>query len=246
MESQPTSQTAETYLYRIMPLRYFLQMLEKEVVYLPRISKWTDTYELFLFKQYFVDSGGKEIAIPLQPDNIYGQCWSSARKSEALWRIYSPDRYSVQIKTTAKQLEEWAKTYSKNGLLLEFGEIKYYTERKLNEWILSVTASTLENKLIESLFIKRDSFSHEKEYRVIAYPAHNSNLQEGSSKIPFYEDNHLEIPMSPLPIYEVSLDPRLSEEECRFLKDAISLRIGGKCRVSQSTLYKFKQKIITI
>ena len=111
----------------------------------------------------------------------------------------------------------------------------------MSDWILSLR--TLKDNLLDSLFLKRDSFAHEREYRLIAWLADFDEKNRPVANCP----NHIELPIDPLQIiYEVSLDPRLTKEETELFKNAIALRLGGKCRVSQSTLYKFKQHTIII
>lgn len=232
----------ETYLYRIMPLCHFLQMLDSKKLYLPRVSQWEDPYELFLFKQHFIDSAKKEVDVLSQASRIYGQCWSSVRKSDALWRIYSPDRLSVQIKTSVKKLNSLIEQQMGKGLYLRLNQVEYISEKKMSDWILSL--KTPKDNLLDSLFLKRDSFSHEKEYRLIAWLADVDENNKPVACCPDHIDLSIDDPLQI--IYEVGLDPQLTKEEAELLKNAIALRLGGKCRVSQSTLYKFKQHTIII
>ena len=234
----------ETYLYRIMPLCHFLQMLDTKKLYLPRVLQWEDPYELFLFRQHFMDSAKKEVDVLSQASRIYGQCWSSVRKSDALWRIYSPDRLGVQIKTSVEKLNSLIEPQIGNGLYLRLGQVEYVSEKYLNNWITTLKTPMDNANLVNSLFIKRDSFSHEKEYRLIAWLA---DVDENNKLVVCCPD-HIDLSIDdPLQIiYEVGLDPRLTKEEAELLKNAIALRLGSKCRVSQSTLYKFKQHTIII
>lgn len=238
-----SSNAKETYLYRIMPLCHFLQMLNSKKMYLPRVSQWEDPYELFLFKQHFVTPTGQEVDVQSQASRIYGQCWSIVRKSDALWRIYSPDRLSVQIKTSVEKLNLLIESQIGNGLYLRLGQVEYASEKYLNNWITSLKTPMDNANLVNSLFIKRDSFSHEKEYRLIAWLA---DVDENNKHIACCPD-HIDLSCDPLQmIYEVNIDPRLTKDEAELLKNAIALRLGGKCRVSQSTLYKFKQHTLKI
>lgn len=232
----------ETYLYRIMPLSHFLQMLDSQKMYLPRVSQWEDPYELFLFKQHFVNSTGQEIDVLSQASRIYGQCWSSVRKSDALWRIYSQDHLGVQIKTSVEKLNLLIEQQIGKGLFLRLEQVKYMSEKDLSDWIASL--KTPMNSVQDSLFIKRDSFSHEKEYRLIAWLADVDENNKPVACCPDHIDLSIDDPLQI--IYEVNLDPRLTKEEAELLKNAIALRLGGKCRISQSTLYKFKQHTIII
>ena len=244
MEPQPAKSSAgkETYLYRIMPLRYFLQMLDSKTLYLPRVSQWDDPYELFLFKQQFIDATGRKIDMMSQASKIYGQCWSSVRKSDALWRIYSPDRMSVQIKTSVERLRLLLEQNRSNELYFRLDPVEYKSEKDLTTWIQSV-GTPISTYLLDSLFIKRESFSHEKEHRLIVRLDKTTENNYLSQDCP----DHIELPIDPLQmIYEVSLDPRLTATEFELLRNAIALRMGGKYRISQSTLYKFKQHSIII
>lgn len=238
-----SSNSKETYLYRIMPLCHFLQMLDSKKMYLPRVSQWEDPYELFLFKQHFISSTGEEVDALSQASRIYGQCWSSARKSDALWRIYSQDRFGVQIKTSVEKLNTLIKRQIGSGLYLRLEQVEYMKEKDLNDWIGNLKSPIDYSNFVNSLFIKRDSFSHEKEYRIIAWLA---NFNETNQPVLCCPD-HIDLPIDPMQIiYEINLDSRLTKEEAELFKNAIALRLGGKCRVSQSTLYKFKQHTLTI
>ncbi len=214
----------------------------KRTLYLPRVSKWEDPYELFLFKQIYLDSSGNPIDTMTEANRIYGQCWTSARDSDALWRIYSPDRMSVRIKTTVQNIKKLADNAMGKGLYVKPCYVTYKSNNDLGNYIKSITTLPSNDNLIESLFVKRNSFEHEKEYRIIAWRA---DFDENNKPVPACPD-YIEIPFPDDFIQEVYLDPRLSQDEVAMLKSALSLRLGGKCPVSQSTLYKFKQQTIQL
>lgn len=230
----------QDYVYRFMPLRYFLSMLGRRALYLPRVSKWDDPYELFLFKQTFIDSHGAEVNMKTESERIFGQCWTTSRDSDALWRIYSPDKMSVRIKTTVQSIEK-LKEHTGNGVLIDSCHIDYQSKIEIDNYVKSLTFSSVTQSVLrQSLFMKRKSFEHEKEYRIIAWLADVDEHNTQRINCPEY----LEIPIPDDFIKEVYLDPRLSSDEVAMLKSAISIRLGGRCPVSQSTLYKFKTQII--
>lgn len=231
----------EGYLYRILPLRYFLLMLEERKIFIPQICKWEDPYELFLLKQTIMDKSGRNVDTHDMAQGIYGQCWSTQRDNDAMWRIYSPDLLSVRIKSQVYKIEELCNEWQHSGIAkFDCRNVVYNKQKDIEAWISSInSASFCASTIIDSLFMKRDSFSHEKEYRIIAWQP-NDRCNTNHSEL-------LELPFSPEDfIQEVYLDPRLSEQEVSLLKNAIQIKMGEKCRVSQSTLYKLKQHTIII
>ena len=232
----------QNYVYRILPLRCFLSTLKRGKLYFPRVSKWEDPYELFLFKQKYIDTSGVPIDMMSQAHRIYGQCWTTSRDSDAMWRIYSPDKMSVRIKTTIQNINQLVESAKGNGLFILNDWVKYKSRTDIDNYVKSQTcASVLQNDTLQkSLFIKRSSFDYEKEYRIVAWLA---DIDEKDQIIPSSPE-FIEIPYPEDFIQEVYLDPRLSVEEVALLKSALSLRLGGSCPISQSTLHKFKQQTI--
>ncbi len=225
-----------------MPLRYFLSTIKRRMLYLPRVSKWDDPYELFLFKQKFINSHGVQMDTISQAHRIYGQCWTTSRDSDAMWRIYSPDKMSVRIKTTIQNIEDITKSAIGKGLFIMHSHVVYKSQKEIDNYIKTLTCASVmgSNTLQESLFVKRNNFEHEKEYRMIAWL---TDVDENGKPIS-YNPEYIELPFADNFIQEVYLDPRLTTDEADMLKSALSLRLGGSCSVSQSKLYKFKQHTI--
>lgn len=242
LENNPVVQK-EDYVYRFLPLKYFLLLLEKRTLYFPRISKWSDPYELFLFKQHFVDSAGRTVETMPQSEQIYGECWTTQRDSDALWRIYSPDLMSVRIKTTISQIKRLAEENTKNGLYIQQGLVDYKSQQEIEAWLKSLSPFSMNiHDFVDSLFVKRNSFSHEKEYRIVIW---QTDFNEKDCFIS--PSTFIELPFNPNDfIKEVYLDPRLPSEEVSLLKHAIALKMGNTCPVSQSRLYQIKPKTIVI
>lgn len=241
MEEVTSNTQKQEYVYRFLPLRYFLSMLKRGALYLPRVRKWEDPYELFLFKQTVIDSKGNEVNMLVEADRIYGQCWTAKRDSDAMWRIYSPDKMSVRIKTTIEEIEKMKSQNIGNGILPDSNPITYKSKTEINNEIKSLTYSSLTTNILRnSLFIKRNEFDHEKEYRIIAWLTDFDEKGKYIANTPEY----VELPFQDGFIKEVFLDPRLSDDEVAMLKNAISIRMGANCPVSQSTLYKFNKYVI--
>ncbi len=242
MDNVNSIQSKEEYVYRFLPLRYFLQLLDNRSLFFPRVSTWEDPYELFLFKQRFIDTKGMPINVLSLSENIFGQCWTTQRDSDALWRIYSPDLMSVRIKTTVSRITSFIEKNQENGLLIKSGMVDYQAQNQIEAWLKSLLPSSINGiPLIDSLFIKRNSFAHEKEFRIIILKTDFNEYGTYESK-----PKYINLPIDPQKfILEVNLDPRLSQEEVNLWKPAISLRLGSSCRVSQSRLYQIKSNTIT-
>ncbi len=88
------------YIYKIIPLDRLFELFTKRKNVLVHPRKWFDPFEKFIGK-----------IVPLNyENNFYGQCWTLQKASDAMWRIYSPERIyypkweSVRIRTTAIKL----------------------------------------------------------------------------------------------------------------------------------------------
>src|ERR1700730_8691021 len=105
---------APRYLYRIIPFTYAVEMFERRELSMACPSSWEDPYEAL-----------SEFSDPLA---FFAQCWCKDSVSDAMWRIYSPDRQSVRIKVSRLNLNMQVRA----GLLqqqgrfqLHMGEVEY-------------------------------------------------------------------------------------------------------------------------
>jgi hypothetical protein len=56
----------------------------------------------------------------------FAQSWSRIGASDAMWRIYSPDRYSVRITTTEHILyQQMSESLEKTQFLWDMGDMAY-------------------------------------------------------------------------------------------------------------------------
>ena len=81
-------------IYKYIPLKYLLKMLQSANLYVGKVEQWEDVYENFFLKQHFVYNGQKERLVMDDIvrkcfSGIFGQSWTSCRSSDAMWRIYS-------------------------------------------------------------------------------------------------------------------------------------------------------------
>lgn len=226
-------------LFRYFSFDLLLQMLTEKKNYLVKTARWEDVYENFILKDNLIYKGGR-IEVEKMEDRFFGQCWTRKMASDAIWRIYSPDKKSVRIKTSLGKLYDLGLSFNKEGDgICLLGKVDYYPQTKIEEDILSldhVSKDELAQILLQSLFVKRNHFSHEAEYRLIYM-----------SDSPSQEDV-ITMDIDPLDFIEnVYFDPRADDNyvnRCtRILTDALGY---PKDRIHKSEFYSFNSLRINV
>jgi hypothetical protein len=77
-------------IYRMMPLCYLLEFFESKQNVLVKPHKWKDPFENHI----------------IETENVYGQCWTFAKASDALWKIYSKDSVAIRVKSRVQTLKK--------------------------------------------------------------------------------------------------------------------------------------------
>ena len=157
-----------------------------------------------------------------------------------MWRIYSPDKESVRIKTTVgKMIEVLNQTRGMMWIEPIFGVVKYLSQDKITEWLLKTQNEEklcIFKCLSDSLFVKREEFEHEKEVRFLI---HNANFGDTPISDNVHDD-YIDMQVEPsMFIEEVALDPRLSDEDFEDRKVLLS-SITGNIPICISDLYSFE------
>lgn len=225
-------------VYRFVPFDILLQLFNERRLYLVKTTSWEDVYENFIFKEK-VFRGGKTRKMDNVANQFYGQCWTYKKTSDALWRIYSPDRKSVRIKTRQGKLER-ALSESKYVDSSVSGRVRYFPQSKIEDDIRdlpTITEDKFLSLLLQSLFVKRNSFSHESEFRLICFAEKQKDNTDSSS---------IQIPINPYDLVEsVYFDPRAEDvyvKRCtQILVDAFSYPAK---QIKKSGLYSFRPQTI--
>lgn len=161
-------------IYKYMPLKYVIALLQSQKLYVGKVLKWEDVYENFWFRLHFVSSDGTPLSAEKLIKNNFGQCWTYADETDAMWRNYSQldfdvlDNVAVRIKTTARKLFDAVFVNQDCMATTYIGRVKYMTLEEMNSWIskkLDINNPT--RCMAESLFIKRTEFLHESEVRIM-------------------------------------------------------------------------------
>jgi hypothetical protein len=214
-------------IYRIMPIHRLLEVLEKKQLDLVKPIKWDDPFENFLLSRPWKTKSSSRI-VTLRAD-VYGQCWTLHRETDAMWRIYSSDKQGIKVKTTPRKLLNALisndPTYHSGRCFI--GKVEYFGIKKLISAFNKIDLLVSNNLGIpKSLLLKRIEFSHEKEVRIIYSPDKTS-----ASDI-----HHIRI--NPDDMFEqVVFDPRMNEELVCAYKLAIKKK-GYPNEIKQSELYK--------
>lgn len=167
-------------LYRYISFESFVGMVQKQALTFVSPELWDDPKELTLTND-FIKSLNTEYLTEyyraiLQRTRC--QCWTTLSESDAMWRIYSFNKYSVRIRIDKRDVS------SLDNISLV--KINYSNEFKPIE-------STNEKAILECLSQKRIAFEHENEVRLIKifqfqtpqdmHACLNSNLKNSNPKI---------------------------------------------------------------
>ena len=233
-------------IYRIIPIDRLIDMFRNKELILPQVKIWEDVYENFFLKSKFREADGKTFTIDDDFEEYYGQCWSFAKDSDALWRIYSPNKQGVQIKTTVNKLLDMFMTSSLvtadggYGLSLDtkIGKVKYLNQTEMIKWIEEdgLDMFDIQPHISKSLFVKRLEFKHEEELRIIYFADSKlDNRVKSKTKLAVFEINPHDF------IEGVSFDPRVDQSFIdaykHYLHDDLKY---PKIKIRKSDLYEFE------
>ena len=228
-------------IYRVFSKDRFEEMLSQRKLALVRPSLWDDPYENFLH-QGAIKVDGRLVGLDLLRRSFYGQCWTLKEESDAIWRIYAPNKNGVRIKTTVQKLADvlHERTIQMGQRQHSFhkcfiGKVSYRDEVEMhrlmtdNETRLAMIADTAGRSPAMTLLFKRPAFSHEEEVRAIYNTV-------GESQKNVYGDVLL-FDFDPATfIDEICFDPRMltiyEQEKAKLESSGVAIPI------TCSTLYK--------
>ncbi|PCJ82774.1 MAG: hypothetical protein COA57_13090 [Flavobacteriales bacterium] len=237
------SKSYDVPIYRYIPFDYLLHLLRTHYLWVGPTKLWDDTYENFLTKAKFQWDSTPISYLGFLP-GFYGQCWTLQKETDALWRIYSHDKKGVRIKSRINKVlgasinEANLKPLSTRIRII--GQIKYLSKNQIKKWIEKQNEKIINDKtLVESLFIKRKEFVHEKEVRLIIHK--NIDEEEESKGI---EHNHIKLAIEPNElIEEITFDPRLRNEDFKTYKQVVQ-KMNYTNKITKSKLYEFERPTI--
>jgi hypothetical protein len=156
-----------------------------------------------------------------------------------MWRIYSPDKKGIRIRTTIDSLLFGLTFALAETPMTEpcIGRVSYKSEKKILESTknaFGVDGRLTYGALFNSLLIKRKAFIHENEVRLL------------------YLDKNYDLPNEDLFKYEIDphqlisqvmIDLRISYEEFKKIKSRIIKKTGYKGEIKRSLLYRLPESL---
>lgn len=224
----------DTPIYRIYGIERFKNLLASGMDALLSPGKWDDPFENFILARTNVDTGTGLATLSSLAGDWYGQCWSTKPESDAMWRIYSAAHDGIKVKTTIRRLIDNLKAVGSPAPYLQFfiGRVAYMDEGALTAWASKLTFQQLTwggsgDAFADLLCVKRDTFSHEEEVRLL--------FQDDD--LPRAKGGVFPYPLSANILFdEAVIDPRLDSVQAdRLMQDIRSW--GFANRIHRSTLY---------
>ncbi|WP_197423893.1 DUF2971 domain-containing protein [Burkholderia seminalis] len=213
-------------LYRILDFSRAVQIFESESLYFAHPRTWDDPYEARVDHQ--------------SSHALFAQCWCQIGVSDAMWRIYSPTHMGVRISTSTKKLSTAVQTSIKSlGYGWQAGPVEYLSQHDLNIRVRKVADSLRKEfdlaTAVEILYMKREAFEHESEWRATIYcpDADRSQVRKGIS-----------VAINPHKFIDsILLDPRAPQELVDAFTYYFKEKLKFKGRVARSVLYKSPTRI---
>lgn len=220
-------------IYRVFARERFIELFVTKKLTLVRPKLWDDPFENFIMNATGELHNGLKFQTTFR-EHFYGQCWTLKRESDAIWRIYSPDKDGVKVKTTIRKLFD--ALYSQSGKYKDIscfiGKVQYSITKKLLEQLSdpdimrSNLTDTTGRGQASTLLLKRIAFSHEKEVRLIYNSQKNIH-----SDIYKFDINPFEL------FDQIVFDPRMSYSNFKTDKNLLK-SWGYKKSIVKSILYK--------
>jgi len=238
------------YTYRIELLDRFYRMLDNKELVFVNPDKWEDPLENIVFNAKVIKNG-KLFSNPAKK-KIFAQCWSYEGDSYGIWKIYTTKEndngvvkrhMGIRIATKLERLKllsEW------NNGDFYYGIVKYLWKYQLDKlpknkkYINGLRITTPNSKHIETLLIKRKSYSYEKEVRLFTIPE-NTLIDKKDKQLCRLFFKPLEF------ITSIRFDPGMEYKEFKEHKKLLVNKYGFKpSQITQSTYFKKNKYVINL
>jgi len=229
-------------IYRIFSFQRLEEIFQENKLTLVKPRLWEDPFENFILNSTGYLPDGQEFQIGFR-EHFYGQCWSLSKENDAMWRIYSPGKNGVKVRTTIRKLfmplfiagGQYKKIDGTDYNLSSFiGKVKYAGEKTLLAMLKD--KKRMSDKIFDqsgwgqasSFFFKRVEFKHENEIRIVY------NSQGGN------EFDIFKFGINPTDLFdEIVFDPRMNLLDFQVNKKKL-IDWGYNKEIIQSELYKLK------
>lgn len=231
-------------IYRIFSARRFQDLVinRRNGLVAPRM--WDDPMEDTYRSCYMDTAEGPRVQLSYIGARWYGQCWTYNRDSDAMWRIYSPDKSGVRVQTTLRRLfKPYIAAWGEEAAMQCYmGEVKYLSPEQIlahiseNVWYDMMNFASLPESTIKTMLMKRPEFEHEREVRLLHFKFGHS-----LPTTPMPKETVVTYPFDINEVAtEICFDPRMSEQD--FLAEQTKYRLlGVRSKIVQSDLYKLRR-----
>ena len=215
-------------IFRIYPIDRLVELFTEKKNTLVKPSMWEDPYENPLFRKTFEAPDGT-LGCNNVTKNYFAQCWSLHAQTDAMWRIYSPNKSGVKVRTTIEKLYNSLVEKAPEKERVFIGKVEYKKKEEYEESIKkTMSIGVQEPDLARSLLIKRNEFRHEREIRLLY--DHNLGIED---EIYAYEFDPLKV------IDQIMFDPRLQESMVEVYENFFKKQ-GFQKTIKKSELYTYK------
>jgi len=236
-------------IFRYLSKDRFVEMICSHQNAMAHISLWEDPLEGFVFKAPATSNFLAATRIGEYKD-IFGQSWTLCdRESDLRWRAYCPNGDGVRVETTVGDLKRALKKAF--GERIEdccvLGKIHYLDENEARTLTVPPTWQTLLPTscadMVKLLFLKRDHFREEDEYRVVCncsprgFVQHKTLLRKGGALKPQHgllRCNFRGVDW----IRSILFDPRMAEQQADRIR-CVMAQEGIRCPSEQSRIYEW-------
>lgn len=213
--------TDMTEVCRYFSFESFVNLLETGQLTFTKVSNWEDPWENELSNYELEIDGKKNKNHYSSSTDFFGQCWTQKLESDAMWRIYSPNKSGVKVYTQINRLNTLSNIrcigVEKVSYFSNLNDLKYLTENDSSRY--------------ETVKYKRIAFSHEEEVRFIIHPC---DVLTNSD----YDATHINLDISIQDfILRIEIDPRADIWVENMIKKYVNRKLENTV-VSKSNLYE--------
>lgn len=232
-------------IYRIVPIRYFLDDAYENKLTLMSVLRWSDPLEGLCLRRS-VQQCGKPVELESLLNGVFGQSWTKRQSEcEGMWRLYTSEGKTdaVRISTTRRKLVEALHDASpcdnsdvrdKFVLVDVIYEKAENLDREMNNGFYSIDLGAARNFVRTVLQKKREEFDYESEVRLVYYGVSSADMGKDRKVFNLQEEFSVSKIFDQVKFSPFMKDPSMKEKYQRELE-----KIGYKKeQISSSTLYE--------
>lgn len=230
-------------IFRTISFSRFIELFHSKTNVLVDPQLWDDPFEDSL--RLAVSRRGNSLFPFSTRYRVWSQSWSTKGESDAMWRIYSPDKKGIRIASTQRRLVGGVLDSPEYDTLparwIVVGKVQYLHRSALARHLKMRLGHSSKLKsedrepglLADTYFIKRKAFSHEVECRIVVLTTPSTRDQ-----LFRYSVNPRDL------VTRIQLDPRLTQHEANRYADEIRKRTGYSGKIGRSELYDAPKRIV--